>query len=61
MAKRWTTVFINTVLLASGFGTMHMLEKFKSVVLSHYGITSAMMGYQQTAFVVGLFVAFLLG
>ncbi|WP_297536380.1 MFS transporter [Thermococcus sp.] len=61
MAKRWTTVFINTVLLASGFGTMHMLEKFKSVVLSHYGITSTMMGYQQTAFVVGLFVAFLLG
>ncbi|WP_457743101.1 MFS transporter [Thermococcus sp.] len=61
MAKRWTAVFINTVLLASGFGTMHMLEKFKNVVLSHYGITEAMMGYQQTAFVVGLFVAFLLG
>ncbi|WP_456423638.1 MFS transporter [Thermococcus sp.] len=61
MDKRWSTVLINTALLASGFGTMHMLEKFKDIVLSHYGITEAMMGYQQTAFVVGLFVAFLLG
>ena len=61
MEKRWSTVLINTALLASGFGTMHMLEKFKDAVLTHYGITEAMMGYQQTAFVVGLFVAFLLG
>jgi len=61
MDKRWSTVLINTALLASGFGTMHMLEKFKDVVLSHYGITEAMMSYQQTAYVVGLFVAFLLG
>ncbi|WP_297479838.1 MFS transporter [Thermococcus sp.] len=61
MEKRWSTVLINTVLLASGFGTMHMLEKFKDVVLAHYGITEAMMSYQQTAYVVGLFVAFLLG
>lgn len=52
---------INTLLVASGFGTMHMLEKFKGAVLMHYGITEAMMGYQQTAYVVGLFVAFLLG
>ncbi|WP_297495977.1 MFS transporter [Thermococcus sp.] len=61
MEKRWSTVLINTVLLASGFGTMHMLEKFKDAVLAHYGITEAMMSYQQTAYVVGLFVAFLLG
>ncbi|WP_297548603.1 MFS transporter [Thermococcus sp.] len=61
MEKRWSTVLINTALLASGFGTMHMLEKFKDAVLTHYGITEAMMSYQQTAFVVGLFVAFLLG
>ncbi|NJE60479.1 MFS transporter [Thermococcus sp. 21S7] len=61
MDKRWSTVLINTLLVASGFGTMHMLEKFKDVVLAHYGITEAMMGYQQTAYVVGLFVAFLLG
>ena len=61
MDKRWSTVLINTALLASGFGTMHMLEKFKDAVLSHYGITEAMMSYQQTAYVVGLFVAFLLG
>ncbi|NJE49979.1 MFS transporter [Thermococcus sp. 9N3] len=61
MDKRWSTVLINTLLVASGFGTMHMLEKFKNAVLTHYGITEAMMGYQQTAYVVGLFVAFLLG
>ena len=61
MDKRWSTVLINTLLVASGFGTMHMLEKFKDAVLTHYGITEAMMGYQQTAYVVGLFVAFLLG
>ncbi|NJE53966.1 MFS transporter [Thermococcus sp. 21S9] len=61
MDKRWSTVLINTALLASGFGTMHMLEKFKGAVLAHYGITEAMMSYQQTAYVVGLFVAFLLG
>ena len=61
MDKRWSTVLINTLLVASGFGTMHMLEKFKDAVLTHYGITGAMMGYQQTAYVVGLFVAFLLG
>ncbi|WP_099212132.1 MFS transporter [Thermococcus henrietii] len=61
MDKRWSTVLLNTVLLASGFGTMHMLEKFKDAVLTHYGITEAMMSYQQTAYVVGLFVAFLLG
>ncbi|AIU68865.1 MFS transporter [Thermococcus eurythermalis] len=61
MDKRWSTVLINTLLVASGFGTMHMLEKFKGAVLMHYGITEAMMGYQQTAYVVGLFVAFLLG
>ncbi|WP_231855803.1 MFS transporter [Thermococcus peptonophilus] len=59
--KRWTTVLMNTLVVATGFGTMHMLEKFKSVVVSHYGITEAAMGYQQTAYVVGLFVAFLLG
>lgn len=52
---------MNTLVVATGFGTMHMLEKFKSVVVSHYGITEAAMGYQQTAYVVGLFVAFLLG
>ncbi|GAB6134648.1 MFS transporter [Thermococcus prieurii] len=61
MDKRWSTVLLNTALLASGFGTMHMLEKFKDAVLTHYGITEAMMSYQQTAYVVGLFVAFLLG
>ncbi|WP_297468074.1 MFS transporter [Thermococcus sp.] len=61
MEKRWSTVLMNTILLASGFGTMHMLEKFKDAVLTHYGITEAMMSYQQTAYVVGLFVAFLLG
>ncbi len=61
MDRRWSTVLINTLLVASGFGTMHMLEKFKGLVLTHYGITEAMMSYQQTAYVVGLFVAFLLG
>ena len=61
MDRKWSTVFINTLLVASGFGTMHMLEKFKDAVLTHYNITEAMMGYQQTAYVVGLFVAFLLG
>ena len=61
MDRKWLTVFMNTILLASGFGTMHMLEKFKDVVIAHYGITEAAMGYQQTAYVVGLFVAFLLG
>ena len=61
MDNRWRTVILNTLVVASGFGTMHMLEKFKDVVLTHYGITEAMMGYQQTAYVVGLFVAFLLG
>lgn len=61
MDKRWRTVILNTLVVASGFGTMHMLEKFKDVVLSHYNITEAMMSYQQTAYVVGLFVAFLLG
>ena len=61
MEKRWRTVIVNTLLLASGFGTMHMLEKFKETVIAHYGITEGAMGYQQTAFVVGLFVAFLLG
>ncbi len=61
MDRKWLAVFMNTILLASGFGTMHMLEKFKDAVIAHYGITEAAMGYQQTAFVVGLFVAFLLG
>ncbi|WP_297502126.1 MFS transporter [Thermococcus sp.] len=61
MENRWRTVILNTLLLASGFGTMHMLEKFKGTVIAHYGITGGAMGYQQTAFVVGLFVAFLLG
>ena len=60
MDRRWSTVLMNMALLASGFGTMHMLEKFKDAVANHYGITGAMMGYQQTAYVVGLFVAFLL-
>ena len=61
MERKWLAVFVNTILLASGFGTMHMLEKFKDAVIAHYGITEAAMSYQQTAFVVGLFVAFLLG
>ncbi|WP_456367681.1 MFS transporter [Thermococcus sp.] len=61
MERKWIAVIMNTLVLATGFGTMHMLEKFKNVVLSHYHINEAMMGYQQTAFVVGLFVAFLLG
>ncbi len=52
---------MDMLVVAAGFGTMHMLEKFKDAVLAHYHITEAMMGYQQTAFVVGLFVAFLLG
>lgn len=52
---------MDMLVVAAGFGTMHMLEKFKDTVLTHYGITEAMMGYQQTAYVVGLFVAFLLG
>ncbi len=52
---------MDMMVVAAGFGTMHMLEKFKGTVLTHYGITEAAMGYQQTAFVVGLFVAFLLG
>jgi MFS family permease len=52
---------MNTLVVATGFGTMHMLEKFKGVVLQHYGISEAALGYQQTAYVVGLFVAFLLG
>ena len=61
MDNRWRTVILNTLVVASGFGTMHMLEKFKDAVVNHYGITETMMGYQQTAYVVGLFVAFLLG
>ncbi|ASJ05865.1 MFS transporter [Thermococcus pacificus] len=61
MDRKWLTVIMNTLVVASGFGTMHMLEKFKDVVIAHYGITEAMMSYQQTAYVVGLFVAFLLG
>ncbi|WP_297421726.1 MFS transporter [Thermococcus sp.] len=61
MDRKWLAVFMNTILLTSGFGTMHMLEKFKDAVITHYGITGAAMSYQQTAFVVGLFVAFLLG
>jgi MFS family permease len=61
MDRKWLTVIMNTLVVASGFGTMHMLEKFKDVVIAHYGITEAAMGYQQTAYVVGLFVAFLLG
>ncbi|CAD5244846.1 MFS transporter [Thermococcus camini] len=61
MEKRWITVLLNTLVVAAGFGTMHMLEKFAGIVIDHYGITEAAMGYQQTAYVVGLFVAFLLG
>ncbi len=61
MDRKWLTVLLNTLVVASGFGTMHMLEKFKDAVLVHYGISVGAMGYQQTAFVVGLFVAFLLG
>ncbi|WP_457751812.1 MFS transporter [Thermococcus sp.] len=61
MDRKWVTVLLNTLVVASGFGTMHMLEKFKDTVLLHYHITEGAMGYQQTAFVVGLFVAFLLG
>ncbi|WP_297490542.1 MFS transporter [Thermococcus sp.] len=61
MDKRWEFAFMDMLVVASGFGTMHMLEKFKDTVIAHYGITETAMGYQQTAFVVGLFVAFLLG
>ncbi|WP_456366954.1 MFS transporter [Thermococcus sp.] len=61
MDNRWKFAFMDMLVVAAGFGTMHMLEKFKSTVIAHYGITGDAMGYQQTAFVVGLFVAFLLG
>lgn len=61
MDKRWRTVILDMLLVAAGFGTMHMLEKFKDAVLLHYGIAESALRYQQTAYVVGLFVAFLLG
>ncbi|ASJ03291.1 MFS transporter [Thermococcus profundus] len=59
--NRWKFVFLDMLLVAAGFGTMHMLEKFKDAALNHYGIAETAMSYQQTAYVVGLFVAFLLG
>ncbi len=59
--SRWMTVILNTILLAAGFGTMHMLERFKDAVIIHYGISGSALSYQQDAYVVGLFVAFLLG
>jgi len=61
MDNRWRTVILNTLVVASGFGTMHMLEKFKDAVMTHYGIVDTVLKYQQDAYVVGLFVAFLLG
>ncbi|GAB6101292.1 MFS transporter [Thermococcus atlanticus] len=61
MDKRWITVFLDMFVVAAGFGTMHMLEKFKGLVIQHYGINGSALSYQQDAFVIGLFVAFLLG
>jgi MFS family permease len=60
-SNRWNTVLVNMLVVASGFGTMHMLEKFKGAVITHYGISGSALAYQQDAYVVGLFVAFLLG
>ncbi|WP_232460851.1 MFS transporter [Thermococcus gorgonarius] len=59
--NRWKFVIMDMLLVAAGFGTMHMLEKFKGAVITHYGITETVFNYQQPAYVVGLFVAFLLG
>ncbi len=61
MEKKWITVFLDMCVVAAGFGTMHMLEKFKGLVIEHYRINGSALSYQQDAFVIGLFVAFLLG
>jgi len=59
--KRWRAVILDTLLMTFGLGTLTMMNVAKLDIISHFGITSEVYDLQHNAYVLGLFIAFLLG
>ncbi|NPA47797.1 MAG: MFS transporter [Thermococci archaeon] len=59
--NRWLVVLIDTLLLTVGFAGMTMMGLVQGYMTEHYGISSSSFSLQGTAYVIGIFVAFLLG
>ncbi|RLF66629.1 MAG: MFS transporter, partial [Thermoplasmata archaeon] len=59
--KAWKSVILDTILITFGLSTLSLMSVAKGFIIEHYGITSEIYDYQHTAYVVGLFFAFLLG
>ncbi len=59
--RKWSTVFLDTLLLTVGFAGMTMIGLVQKYMTTRYDLTSSQFSLQGTAYVVGIFVAFLLG
>jgi len=59
--NRWVVVLLDTLLLTVGFAGMTMMGLVQGYMTRHYGIGSSSFNLQGTAYIVGIFVAFLLG
>ena len=59
--KRWKAVILDTLVMTFGLGTLTMMNVAKLDIISHFGISSEVYDLQHNAYVLGLFIAFLLG
>lgn len=59
--ERWKAVILDTLVMTAGFGTLSMMGVAKPDIISHFGISAEAYDLQHIAYVLGLFVAFILG